>query len=76
MALIAIPKFSDCLDFLSGEGAPALDQYSSEATLSSTATLDERNISPEIENRHGLPRDVVAGAVYYWQRLESFGKTD
>lgn len=76
MALIAVPKFSDCSDFLTGEGAPGLDQYSSDATLFSAATLDERNISLAIKNRHGLLRDAAAGAVYFWQILESSGKTD
>lgn len=75
VALIAVPKFSDCSDFLS-DGAPGLDQYSSEATISSAAILDERNISLAIENKHGLLRDVVASAVYYWQTLESSDKTD
>lgn len=70
MALIAISNLT--VDFLSGEGPPGLDQYSSEATISSAATLVERNTSLGI----GLPRDTVTSAVYYWQILESSDKTD
>lgn len=48
MTLTATPKFSDCSDFLSEEGAPGLTQCSSEATTSSLAILDGKDISLEI----------------------------